>query len=121
MADIDYLQGLQRQMADYAGQRWFAQPLVAGIERAGTPQACYSPLDAGLLLGHVVEASADDVVVAYAVAQSAQPAWAAQAAAQRAQCLLQLADLLEQQQAELLALLLLEGGKALPDAISELR
>ena len=121
MADIDYLQGLQRQMAGYAGQRWFAQPLVAGVERAGTPQACYSPLDTGLLLGQVVEASVDDVAVAYAVAQNAQPAWAAQAAAQRAQCLLQLADLLEQQQAELLALLLLEGGKALPDAISELR
>ncbi|MFO1384603.1 MAG: bifunctional proline dehydrogenase/L-glutamate gamma-semialdehyde dehydrogenase PutA [Chitinivorax sp.] len=121
MADIDYLQGLQRQMADYAGQRWQAEPLVAGVERAGTPQACYSPLDAGLLLGQVVEASVADVGAAYAVAQAAQPAWAAQAAAQRAQCLLQLADLLEQQQAELLALLLLEGGKALPDAISELR
>jgi RHH-type proline utilization regulon transcriptional repressor/proline dehydrogenase/delta 1-pyrroline-5-carboxylate dehydrogenase len=121
MADIDYLQTLQRQMTGYAGQRWLAQPLVAGVERAGTPHACYSPLDAGLLLGQVVEAGVDDVAAAYVAAQSAQPDWAALPASQRAQRLLQLADLLQQQQAELLALLLLEGGKALPDAVAELR
>lgn len=121
MADIDFLQRLQQQMAAFAGQRWSAEPIVAGIGRAGASHPCYSPLDCELLIGHVADASAEDVAAAFAAATLAQPAWAELEVEQRAKCLEQLAEQLETAQAELLALLLLEAGKTLPDAHAELR
>lgn len=121
MADIDFLQDLQQKMSAYAGQRWSAEPIVAGLSRAGASHPCYSPLDRELLIGHVAEASVDDVAAAFTSATLAQPAWAELDVEQRAKCLEQLAEQLETAQAELLALLLLEAGKTLPDAHAELR
>jgi len=66
-------------------------------------------------------ASVEDVKNAFAVAQRNFPAWSNQPVDKRAQCLERLGDLIERNRAELMALLIREGGKTIPDALSEVR
>ena len=70
----------------------------------------------GTLVGHVRYASPDE---ARAVCDEAEP-WKA-AGAERARILRRAADLYEEHAYELFALLTREGGKTLPDCVSELR
>ena len=57
----------------------------------------------------------------FAAALQAQPAWAQTPVETRAACLEKLGELLEQHRAGLIALLVDEGGKTVPDALGEVR
>ncbi|WP_448188917.1 bifunctional proline dehydrogenase/L-glutamate gamma-semialdehyde dehydrogenase PutA [Azospirillum sp. sgz301742] len=73
------------------------------------------------IAGPVAETAPEDVDRALSVAASAQRAWAARPVAERAACLERLGDLLEGERNELVALLVREAGKTIPDALAELR
>jgi len=80
-----------------------------------------NPADPVDLVGHVTEATAEQVDAALARAEAAAPAWQATAPAQRAACLLRAADLLEARMPVLLGLIVREAGKSFANAVAELR
>ncbi|NJN52932.1 MAG: bifunctional proline dehydrogenase/L-glutamate gamma-semialdehyde dehydrogenase PutA [Gammaproteobacteria bacterium] len=62
-----------------------------------------------------------DVLAAFDAARTAQVEWNERRASQRAGCLKALADAIERATPHLLALLIREGGKTIPDGVSEIR
>ncbi|MFO6380417.1 aldehyde dehydrogenase family protein, partial [Pseudomonas aeruginosa] len=79
------------------------------------------PYDLERLVGSVQYASAEQAGKALDVLQAAWPRWSATPVDERAGILERLADLLEAQRGELMALCTLEAGKSLQDGIDEIR
>jgi RHH-type proline utilization regulon transcriptional repressor/proline dehydrogenase/delta 1-pyrroline-5-carboxylate dehydrogenase len=100
-----------------AAQPWTAAPPTGG----DMPNAVRNPADLEDVVGHVTEATPQDVDAALDRAAAATPAWQATPPADRAACLLRAADLLEARMQPLLGLIVREAGKSLPNAIAEVR
>src|SRR6185436_14866962 len=100
---------------------WTAAPLVNGRRLDGAQASVRSPAHPELVVGHVIEASAQQASAAAAVAHEAQRAWAATRAEERAARLERLAGLMEEHLHELMALCVWEAGKTLPDALADVR
>lgn len=98
-----------------------AAPMVAGQMQSGPAKAVFDPSDRRRQIGSVVEATADQAERAIAFAQRAQASWNARGGDARATILERAGDLFETYQAELLALVVREGGRTLPNALSEWR
>ncbi len=99
-------------------RQWQAGPAAAG---GTTPQAVRNPADHTDLVGHVAEATDDQVDAALAAALAAAPGWQATPARERAACLLRAADLLEARMPVLLGLIVREAGKSVSNAVAEVR
>jgi RHH-type proline utilization regulon transcriptional repressor/proline dehydrogenase/delta 1-pyrroline-5-carboxylate dehydrogenase len=97
-----------------------AVPLVDGTERPGQSRPVLSPID-GSTVGRVAEGDAALADAAMAAAQAGSAGWAATPVERRAATLDRAAELLEAARGPLIALLQVEGGKTLDDALSELR
>jgi RHH-type proline utilization regulon transcriptional repressor/proline dehydrogenase/delta 1-pyrroline-5-carboxylate dehydrogenase len=97
-----------------------AGPLVDGVRRAGIERAVISPIDAKAI-GRVGEGDDAIAAAAMAAAQSGFAAWAATALDVRTGVLERAGDLLEARRGPLIALLQVEGGKTLDDAVAEVR
>ena len=80
-----------------------------------------NPADRRDVVGHVVEASEDDVARALAAAVAAAPVWAATPPGERAACLLRAADAMEARLPALLGEIVREAGKSLANAVGEVR
>jgi RHH-type transcriptional regulator, proline utilization regulon repressor / proline dehydrogenase / delta 1-pyrroline-5-carboxylate dehydrogenase len=98
-----------------------AFPIVDGLEEPGEARAVHAPADHRVVLGEAQWASPALALRALQSAAAAQPRWNATGAAARAAMLERAADLFEENSALLLALCVQEGGRTLPDSISELR
>ena len=72
-------------------------------------------------MGELRWSTDEDIEKALARASRAAPDWDATPATERAACLRRLADLLESNRANLMALCVREAGKTIPDAIAEIR
>jgi RHH-type proline utilization regulon transcriptional repressor/proline dehydrogenase/delta 1-pyrroline-5-carboxylate dehydrogenase len=83
-------------------------PLLAEIEKYPLPAA-------------PSQTPSSDIESLFTRAHEGYNAWSNEPAEKRAECLVRLGDLLEQNRAELMALLIGEGGKTIPDALSEVR
>lgn len=90
-------------------------PILAGPVRGGAQERALNPAS-GAPIGSVTQAHADDVATALAAATP----WPA-SAAERAAVLNRAADLYEADFGRLFALLAVEAGKTLADAVAELR
>lgn len=121
LADPTELGALAEAMAAALARPGRAAPLVGGQERAGTPQTVRAPADRRMVLGEAQWASAELACEALEIACRAQGRWNAAGGESRARLLERTADLYEQNAAELLGLCMREGGRTLPDAVSELR
>jgi len=97
-----------------------AGPLVDGVRRAGIERVVISPIDAKAI-GRVGEGDDAIATAAVAAAQSGFAVWAATALDARAGVLERAGDLLEARRGRLIALLQVEGGKTLDDAVVEVR
>jgi RHH-type transcriptional regulator, proline utilization regulon repressor / proline dehydrogenase / delta 1-pyrroline-5-carboxylate dehydrogenase len=97
-----------------------AWPMVDGVRRAGIERVVISPIDAKPI-GRVGEGDDAIAAAAMAAAQSGFAAWAATALDTRAAVLERASDLLEARRGRLIALLQVEGGKTLDDAVAEVR
>ena len=97
-----------------------AAPLVDGVALPGIERVVYSPID-GRDIGIVSEG--DDAIVRAAMSAAAAgfTTWAATPVEQRAAALEEAADRLEVNRGRLIALLQIEAGKTLDDALAELR
>ncbi len=102
-------------------------PLIAAREEwrdhvwGAEGMAVTNPADPDDVVGHVVEATGDDVAAALASARDGFADWSATPASERAAALRRTADLYEEHAAELTALCTREAGKTLLDAVAEVR
>jgi RHH-type proline utilization regulon transcriptional repressor/proline dehydrogenase/delta 1-pyrroline-5-carboxylate dehydrogenase len=118
LTDEQQLAMLAEQSADKA---WTAEPLLASASPPGEAQHVLNPSDTGDIVGHVREASDNDVQAALAAAVDAAPAWAATPPGERAAMLERAADSLEADTEVLIGLLQREAGKTAANAVAEVR
>ncbi len=123
----DYSQAADRERHVKALERVDSEkltsgPIIGGKLKAGVnPQDVTNPFDRSQVLGHVSEASAEDVDAAVNAAANAQVAWDRIGGAGRAPILRAMADALEADMDRLVALLSREAGKTLNDGVAEVR
>src|SRR5712671_1705878 len=107
---------------DGAARRPFqAAPTIGGGERSGPSRDIADPADRRRIVGTVVEADAAQTGEALLRAARAAPLWEETGAASRAAILERAADLMEERTPALMAVIVREGGRILPDALSEVR
>jgi len=123
----DYSQAADRERHAAAlervdSEKLTAGPIIGGKLRAGVnAQDVTNPYDRSRVLGHVSEASVEDVDAAVNAAANAQFAWDRLGGAGRAPVLRAMADALEADLDRLVALLSREAGKTLNDGVAEVR
>ncbi|SJM65915.1 Proline dehydrogenase / Delta-1-pyrroline-5-carboxylate dehydrogenase [Brevundimonas diminuta 3F5N] len=123
----DYSQAADRERHAAAlervdSEKLTAGPIIGGKLRAGVnAQDVTNPYDRTRVLGHVSEASVEDVDAAVNAAANAQVAWDRLGGAGRAPVLRAMADALEADLDRLVALLSREAGKTLNDGVAEVR
>ncbi len=100
---------------------WSGGPIVGGEQRDRDARAVSSPADRSRVIGHLTDATAEDVEQALTLAAKAAKDWSATSAGERAACLRRLADLMEEQTSELMTIAVREAGKTLNDALAEVR
>ena len=121
LADPRALADLRKGLAEALRLPARAAPIVGGTELAGTKISVFDPSDRRRQIGTVVAAGPEAVEQALARAVHAAPSWNNTPAEQRAAILERAADLYEQHRAALMALIIREGGRTVPAALSEVR
>ncbi|MCS6128043.1 bifunctional proline dehydrogenase/L-glutamate gamma-semialdehyde dehydrogenase PutA [Shewanella baltica] len=108
-------------LEQFKNTQWQAGPLVNGKTLTGEHKTIVSPYDTTQTVGQV--AFADDAAIeqALASAEAAFASWARTPVETRASALQKLADLLEENREELIALCTREAGKSIQDGIDEVR
>ena len=99
---------------------WHSGPIVDGVMGRESLQPVYSPATAEVV-GHVAPARETDVENALACAVAAQPQWDALGGDARADILEDMAARLTENMASLIALIVHEAGRTVPDALAEVR
>jgi RHH-type proline utilization regulon transcriptional repressor/proline dehydrogenase/delta 1-pyrroline-5-carboxylate dehydrogenase len=115
LTNDDQLRGLCAPLLGSAAQAW-----TAG-DGAGPAVPVRNPADHRDVVGHVVEASAEEVDAAVGRAAAAAASWQDVAPAERAAILQRAADVMEAAMPALLGLVAREAGKSLANGISEVR
>ncbi len=118
------LGSLSAALLNSVGHVWRAAPMLGTDDIAwddAKSKAVRNPADHRDVVGHVIEADHADVENALAVAVHTAPIWQSTPVAERAQCLLRAAQLLEDEMQPLLGLIVREAGKSLSNAIAEVR
>ncbi len=101
---------------------WEAKPLIANrVIKDTEKKPHFSPQCRTHQIGHVTNASDEDVEWALIQATDCFPDWSKTPVAERAACLRRFGDLLETHTHRLLAVLCLEAGKTWADGIAEVR
>src|SRR5205807_10651507 len=121
LADPRAMADLRKGLAEALRLPARAAPIVGGTELAGTKISVFDPSDRRRQMGTVVAAGPGAVEQALARAVHAAPSWNNTPAEQRAAILERAADLYEQHRAALMALIIREGGRTVPAALSEVR
>ena len=121
LADPGVLEPLAARMSEALAAPRRAVPVVNGQADRGEVHAVRSPADQRVVLGEAEWASPELAMRALEGAAAAQPRWSNAGSVLRASTLERTAELFEAHTAELLGLCIREGGRTLPDAISELR
>ncbi len=126
------VEALVAEVRRHAARSWSGGPIVAThrpVRRAARSEAplaappvtVVSPANTLEVVGISRDAAPEEIARALDCAAQAQPAWDAMPATQRAARLERAADLLEAGRGAFVSLLAREGGKTLPDAVSEVR
>ncbi|MCG9738217.1 bifunctional proline dehydrogenase/L-glutamate gamma-semialdehyde dehydrogenase PutA [Shewanella insulae] len=102
-------------------QQWSAGPIVDGETLSGETIEVKSPYDTTKIVGKVAFANNQAIEQALASAHNAFGSWCSTPVEVRANALQKLADLLEENREELIALCTREAGKSIQDGIDEVR
>ncbi len=105
----------------HLNRQWQAAPVINGQKLPGTAQAVRCPYELSKVVGTAQFASAAQAGQALDALAAAWPRWNATPVEQRAAIFERVADLLEANRGELMALCTLEAGKTLQDGIDEVR
>jgi RHH-type proline utilization regulon transcriptional repressor/proline dehydrogenase/delta 1-pyrroline-5-carboxylate dehydrogenase len=119
--DLALLDQLQKDLHGLTGHMWQAYPLVAGFTNTGERRPIFSPFDHNLFVGHVVVSQPETIEQALLNASEAFTSWRLCPIGTRAAYLSKTAELLELHRLELISLIVREGGRTIPDALSEIR
>ncbi len=117
----------EAQVESFLNQKWTAGPIINGVKHAesmikeNSAEIITAPYDRRIEVGQVAFASLDHVSAAIEAADAAFPEWKGTAIEQKAACLDKLADLMEENLAELVAICHQEAGKTIHDSIDEVR
>ncbi len=121
--DIDsQWQPFQQKVQSFMGHKWTQGPWLDGqlVPSAETSEIT-CPYDRSEIAGHLGWSDETQTGTAIGIAEAAFERWNSTPAEQRADCLEKLADLLEENREELVALCHQEAGKTVHDAIDEVR
>jgi RHH-type proline utilization regulon transcriptional repressor/proline dehydrogenase/delta 1-pyrroline-5-carboxylate dehydrogenase len=121
LADRSASNTLLAELEAASKQELTAKPIVGGEELSGSEAASVNPADNSEVVGVCHQVSAEGIDKAIEVSLAAQPSWDRIGGHERAVILNRAADLYEKHGDELLGLIVREGGRSIPDAISELR
>jgi RHH-type proline utilization regulon transcriptional repressor/proline dehydrogenase/delta 1-pyrroline-5-carboxylate dehydrogenase len=121
LADPSVLGELQVRLAEALRRPWHAGPIVGGIEPATAGEAVFDPGDRRRQVGTVATTAPAVIEEALASAARVAPLWNQTPAEARAGMLERAADLYERDRALLMALIIREGGRTIPAALSEVR
>ena len=121
LSDLPTLARLRDGLAAALDRPWEATPIVGGVAQAGARDTVRDPSDHRRELGEVVAAGPEAIERALAGAARSAAAWDATPAATRAAALERAADFYERDHARLMARIIREGGRTIPDALAELR
>jgi RHH-type proline utilization regulon transcriptional repressor/proline dehydrogenase/delta 1-pyrroline-5-carboxylate dehydrogenase len=118
LTSADAWASLRDAMAPYLAATFSAYP---GDLAHGAARSVRNPARHDDVVGMVSESSRADVLAAFDAAHAAQPAWNERRASQRGSCLRALAETIEREAPQLIALLVREAGKSVADGVSEVR
>lgn len=121
LADPAEREPLLAKIKQAAQQRWIGGPIVNGDLHDARGVEARNPANLEEVIGVVSNADAAVVDKAIAAAVPAQLTWDATPASERAEILEQAADLYEERMPELISYCVREGGRTIPDSISEVR
>ena len=121
MANEHRLASLSCALLATAHNDWKAAPMLGCASSNEAPAPVLNPADQRDVVGHVQEATVEDVDNAIQCALNAAPIWQATPPAERAAILERAADLMEGEIQPLMGLLAREAGKTFANAIAEVR
>ena len=121
LSDPTTLTGLREGLAAVLRRPWTAAPIIAGVEQTGAAEPVLDPSDRRRQVGEVVVAGPADVERALARAVCSARLWDGTPTGERSERLEAAADLYEARMPELMALIIREGGRTIPDALFEIR
>jgi RHH-type proline utilization regulon transcriptional repressor/proline dehydrogenase/delta 1-pyrroline-5-carboxylate dehydrogenase len=116
--DAPSLAALEAGLAAASRRAWLAAP--TGSTRV-PDQERHDPADRRRVVGLVAEATPEDIERALAATTRAAQAWNERGGAARAAILDRAAELYESARAELMQVIVREGGRTIPDALGEVR
>jgi len=119
--DRNQREQLEAEIQEALAREWRAMPLVGGERWQGASRPVDNPADRKTPAGIVTDASAEAVEQALSRGAAAVGSWARTAPGDRAKLLENAAERLEGHRSELAGLCVREGGRTLPDALSEVR
>ncbi len=119
--DPPTLAALREGLGAALRRSWKAAPIIGGVEQTGAAEPVLDPSDRRRRIGEVVTAGPDHLDRALARAVAGMSSWDRRPAAERAGLLEAAAALYEDHMAELMALIIREGGRTIPAALSEVR
>jgi RHH-type transcriptional regulator, proline utilization regulon repressor / proline dehydrogenase / delta 1-pyrroline-5-carboxylate dehydrogenase len=119
--DADTLTALSSALTEAERRPWRAAPIIGGVEQAGVAEPILDPSDRRRQIGEVVTAGPADIERAVARAVRSTPSWDSTPADERAAILEHAAELYERHRTGLMALIIREGGRTIPAALSEVR
>ena len=109
------------QRGAFKDRTWLAGPIIGGRLRKRKGQPVLNPANTDDVVGEVGEATAKDIGDAVRQGGKAAAGWREIGVERRADCLLRLADLYQENAPELMALAAREAGKILADCVDEVR
>ncbi len=121
LSDPAVQETLDQQLNEITQKQWQAVPLVNGKRLEEPVQHINNPANHSQTIGELRLANDAIVEEALALSDQATHHWNNRAADERADILDQLTSLFEEQQVELIALCIREGGRTINDALSEVR
>lgn len=118
LSNAEVVAELNKAMKKATDKKWQAAPFNRPVNN-GKP--VFNPMDLRCQVGVVEQATTEDVKKAVKNATSAFPKWNGCDISKRAEILRKTSNLLEKHRAELIYLGISEGGRTLPNVLSELR
>ncbi len=115
------LAALRDGLAEALSRPRTAAPIIGGVEQPGAAEPVFDPSDRRRRVGTVVAAGPELLERAVARALRSAPSWDRTSAGARAAILERAADLYQNRMAELMALIIREGGRTIPAALAEVR
>lgn len=121
LSNPEVLNSLRQNMQVAARQEWVAKPATVKNLAERECHTVLDPTNNKHIVGKVYRATKEDLDVALEQAHAAYWQWDQMGVEARAAILEKVADLFEENYAELMTLIVREAGKTIPDAVGEVR